>query len=338
MKLFSYSLLLLFITSCGKSDTFNADDTESYSAALKTAKTLLKEKKYKEVEAIYEWLKEKKPQFYKDSVLLDHIHLFGLQERFEKQLDYYTVIFRSDSLNNESVVPHFYYNIGKAYQGLAKVKKEGKIDSVTLASAITYFRKAYKYQLFTDRELHSVAIYNEALCHIIKNDTSTASKRLHLVLNDYFKTEAHPKAYFKLQDITNPNDILLTSQQITYYNQVVAPKYTDSTTVINSEKPTLDVLTENLPQNNTEEDVVPPPPEDDEETTPSTKTEAQVTPTPVPETEKTSEKIEPTEDEIQAKKDSIINALNTLKKEKAPTKKAKPKKKGSGIILENTEE
>lgn len=232
MKLF-FALFYLLV-SCSGTDIFNIDYESEETTAQKVldgSKQLIAEQRYKEAEFAYTWLEKNHNNFYKDSVFMDHIELYGLQDRYELQLNYYKSIFKTDSVNNEKYVPHFYNQMGRAYLSISKAKVDRQVDSVTVRNAISYFQKTYNYKIHKNDELNASSLYYEALSHIILDDTTTARKRLNNVLTNYKLTKIHPKVYFKSQDISNSSDIKLTTAQITLYEESVLKANLDSAKV-----------------------------------------------------------------------------------------------------------
>jgi hypothetical protein len=316
MKLF-FTIVLLLI-SCSGSDIFNIEYKSEETTAKKVldgSKQLVAEKRYKEAEFAYEWLEKNHSSFYKDSVFMQHIELYGLQDRYEIQLNFYKSIFKTDSVDNEKYVPHFYNQMGMAYLSTAKAKVDRQLDSATVKLAISYFQKTYKYKIHKNDELNASSLYYEALSHILLDDTTTARKCLDLVLNEYQFTGIHPKGYFKSQNISNPVDIALTEEQNSFYNETILPAnletekiklarlnklttiYSDTTAVGPSK-----LLIESMKQidSNVKTDITP--------------------------------------DSLTTKKIEIVKTDSISKKEILPLKKEVKKTTSGEFLLENTEE
>jgi hypothetical protein len=217
-RFFLFAFIFLF--ACSETQELKIDyDQENISAryVFDAAEKLLKKKRYSAVDTAYLWIKKHNLVFYADSVLLKHIELYGFQERFEKQISEYSKIFSSDTLDNHTRVPHFYNQIGMSYFKLSKVLVESAIDSTMIKSAISFFKKSYSYKLFYDPFISASSLYYGGLSHLKIGEKEKAHSLFSQLVEDSIITDFQIKAYFKRNNLDNPEDITISDSMRTAY-------------------------------------------------------------------------------------------------------------------------
>jgi hypothetical protein len=216
---------LSIILACSESFTLGQIDYSneelSVEEVLKHEDYMIKEKKFDDLRAAYDWIKVKSPRYYKEHIEQKYIDLYGIEGRYERQILEYVKIFPNDSVNAVDKVPNFYYQMGKSFEERSKLPATANFDSAMVKEAIGYYTKSYTYDLHDDPKVQSLAMFYAAL-NTAKLGMMEAAYRLYerLVSEEkYENTLGQAKGYYKKDNVRNTDDIDVTADMMDVYRQ-----------------------------------------------------------------------------------------------------------------------
>ncbi|MCB0280729.1 MAG: hypothetical protein KDD94_14560, partial [Calditrichaeota bacterium] len=217
------AVMLLVILACSSSDIMeidykDPDTTIDYAGQF--AESMVGINKLKEAEEAYNWIRSKDSLAFNTRYKEKLIDLYGLQGRYEKQLELYGSIFTSDSVDNSQYVPHFYNSVGMSYFERSKIPLiNGQLDTSLIRLAIDNFVKCYAYTLHKDPEIQSRSRYFAGLAYSKMGNFDKSLEMFEFIVDSMRGTKVHPKAFFKEKDYTDYHDIEVTSDMMRQYDE-----------------------------------------------------------------------------------------------------------------------
>ena len=164
----------------------------------------------------------------------------GGQEKFEDQFDLLLRILKENIIPER--VPQIYMQMGEYYEHAA-VWNPGNITSDTLdiAEAANYYRKAVFYPNSKDRATKAAALYRAALMNAKLGKLDVARKAYEEVINTYPESPYSNLARTKLLDPANTEELAITPEMIAQQKAAQQPTAT-------TEEPAATEMESMLPQ------------------------------------------------------------------------------------------
>ncbi len=206
------TILSLFF-GCSSKDSIVLEN-ETPESLLQKARISYDNKDYQESIRISQMLLDNFPttDLHIDAQLLMANSLGG-QEKFEDQFDMLLRILKENIIPER--VPMIYMQIGEYYEHAA-AWNPGNItsDSLDLAEAANYYRKAVFYPNSDDRATKSAALYRAALMNAKIGKLEIAQKAYTQVIEFYPESPYSQLARTKLLDPTNTEELTITPEII----------------------------------------------------------------------------------------------------------------------------